>query len=96
MPSCMEDAACRAAAIDLADGSPGAQAVCCDAFFPAKLCDGTRIGLIIAFILFTALAPLPILLWWMNKQLNAPAGQAAEVQFLQAPGGDKSTAAADR
>ena len=93
----MGDAACRAAAVDLAEGNPGAQAVCCDAFLPAKLCDGTRVGLIIAFILFTALAPLPILLWWMNQQLNAPAGgQEAEVQFLQAPGGDKSTAAADR
>ena len=85
MPLCMKDAECQAAAIDVADGSPGSRPVCCEAFFKPEACEGTSIGLVIVLMMLVTIAPLPILLWWMNKQLIAPLGQEAETQFLQAP-----------
>lgn len=86
MPLCISDTACRAAAVDAADGSPSSP-VCCESFLSPKICDETSVGVVSVFMLFTTLAPLPILLWWMNKQLNASAGREGEA-YLQAPSGD--------
>ena len=82
MPACMEQPGCRAAAAAAAAGVGGR--LCCADHLPATSCQGSSMSLWVTVVMLgTTVCPLPLLIWWMNKQLLAPSTTAGLVPPAQ-------------
>ena len=77
----MEQPLCRAAA---AAAAAGTGRLCCADQLPPASCQGSSMSLWVTVVMLgTIVCPLPLLLWWMNKQLLAPSTTAGLVPPAQ-------------